>query len=57
VHGDASPLALLGGRDAGRLPTSSTCTCTLKLPSYQRKGTLREKLLYAIGAGAGFDLS
>lgn len=53
----ASPLAILGGRDVDRLPTASTCTNTLKLPDFRRSGTLREKLLYAIRAGAGFDLS
>ena len=30
---------------------------TLKLPAYERKTTLREKLLYSIRAGAGFELS
>ena len=30
---------------------------TLKLPAYERKATLREKLLYSIRAGAGFELS
>jgi len=29
----------------------------LKLPDYQNKQLLKEKLLYAINAGAGFDLS
>lgn len=40
-----------------RLPTSATCMNLLKLPPYKRKETLREKLLYAINADAGFDLS
>ena len=52
-----NPLALLGGRDVDRLPSASTCANTLKLPNYQRGGTLREKLLYAIRSGAGFELS
>jgi hypothetical protein len=29
----------------------------LKLPNFRRKATLKEKLLYAIGSGAGFELS
>lgn len=40
-----------------RLPTSATCMNLLKLPPYKRKEVLREKLLYAINADAGFDLS
>lgn len=57
VDCDASPLALVGGKDVDRLPTASTCYNMLKLPNYRRKETLREKLLYAIQSGAGFDLS
>ena len=55
-HG-ASLLAAVGGRDVDRLPTASTCSNTLKLPNFRRTATLREKLLYAIKAGAGFELS
>ncbi|KAG8189904.1 hypothetical protein JTE90_018685 [Oedothorax gibbosus] len=40
-----------------RLPTSSTCFNLLKLPNYQRKATLREKLKYAITCNTGFELS
>ena len=40
-----------------RLPTSSTCMNLLKLPKYKSKEMLREKLLYAIESGAGFELS
>jgi len=29
----------------------------LKLPKYESKESLREKLLYAIEAGAGFELT
>jgi len=39
------------------LPTASTCMNLLKLPLYSSKKILREKLLYAISSGAGFDLS
>lgn len=43
--------------DEQRLPTSSTCVNLLKLPRYKSERVLREKLLQAINAGAGFDLS
>ncbi|GAQ90225.1 E3 ubiquitin protein ligase [Klebsormidium nitens] len=40
-----------------RLPTSATCMNLLKLPPYRNKDMMKQKLLYAITAGAGFDLS
>lgn len=40
-----------------RLPTSSTCFNLLKLPNYQRRSTLRDKLRYAIRSNPGFELS
>lgn len=40
-----------------RLPTSATCMNLLKLPPYRSKQQLEQKLLYAINADAGFDLS
>ncbi|GIL56261.1 hypothetical protein Vafri_11597 [Volvox africanus] len=40
-----------------RLPTASTCINLLKLPPYRTLTAMREKLLYAINSGAGFDLS
>lgn len=43
--------------DQERLPSTSTCVNLLKLPRYGDAKTMREKLLYAINAGAGFDLS
>jgi ubiquitin-protein ligase E3 C len=46
-----------GGTDEERLPSTSTCVNLLKLPRYTNESTLREKLLYAITSGAGFDLS
>lgn len=46
-----------GDYDLDRLPTASTCVNLLKLPDYQNKTLLREKLLYAIHSGARFDLS
>ncbi|KAG5455723.1 MAG: hypothetical protein BJ554DRAFT_4760 [Olpidium bornovanus] len=45
-----------GGRP-DRLPTSSTCVNLLKLPPYPDQTMMRDKLLYAIYSGAGFDLS
>lgn len=48
-------------REAGlqedRLPTASTCVNMLKLPRYRSKSVLKSKLLFAVTAGAGFDLS
>lgn len=46
-----------GYYELDRLPTASTCVNLLKLPDYQDKTLLREKLLYAIHSGARFDLS
>lgn len=45
------------GTDQERLPSTSTCVNLLKLPRYTDERTLRDKLLYAISSGAGFDLS
>lgn len=46
-----------GGNEADRLPTASTCMNLLKLPECYDYNTLKHKLLYAIEAGAGFELS
>lgn len=46
-----------GGTDEERLPSTSTCVNLLKLPRYTNEATLRDKLLYAVTSGAGFDLS
>lgn len=46
-----------GAREVDRLPTASTCVNLLKLPDYRDKEALREKLLYSIRSGTGFDLS
>ena len=43
--------------DEERLPSTSTCVNLLKLPRYSNVKTLKEKLLYAVNSGAGFDLS
>lgn len=45
------------GDDENRFPTTSTCVNLLKLPRYRSENMLREKLLYAVNSGAGFDLS
>ena len=45
------------GDDEERLPSTSTCVNLLKLPRYSTASTLRQKLLYAVNSGAGFDLS
>ena len=51
-------LALKGRRDpVNRLPTASTCFNLLKLPNYQKRSTLREKLRYAVLSNTGFELS
>ena len=43
--------------EEGRLPTAATCMNLLKLPPYDSIDVLRERLRYAIEAGAGFELS
>lgn len=40
-----------------RLPSASTCMNLLKLPAFETEDVLREKLIYAIQSGAGFELS
>lgn len=45
------------GQDQERLPSTSTCVNLLKLPMYKDEGVLKEKLLYSVFSGAGFDLS
>ncbi|CAD5172340.1 unnamed protein product [Musa acuminata subsp. malaccensis] len=52
----AAPLDV-SEEDLDRLPTSATCMNLLKLPPYQSKAQMRTKLIYAISADAGFDLS
>ncbi|XP_029044161.1 ubiquitin-protein ligase E3C [Osmia bicornis bicornis] len=51
------PFCIQHAGSVDRLPTSSTCMNLLKLPEFPDEKTLREKLLYAIQAGAGFELS
>ncbi len=44
-------------RDDEKLPTSSTCFNVLKLPTYSSERIMKEKLLYAIQSGSGFELT
>ena len=45
------------GSDQTRLPSTSTCVNLLKLPVYRDEKVLRERLLYSVNSGAGFNLS
>ncbi|GKY96085.1 hypothetical protein MPSEU_000568600 [Mayamaea pseudoterrestris] len=44
-------------RDGDKLPSASTCFNTLKLPTYSSEKVLKDRLLYAIKSGAGFELT
>lgn len=48
--------SLLRG-DGSRLPTASTCFNILKLPCYGSEKVLKDRLIYAIESGAGFELT
>lgn len=43
--------------EKSKLPTSQTCFNLLKLPNYKRRDLLKKKLIDAIEAGAGFELT
>ncbi|XP_067628842.1 ubiquitin-protein ligase E3C [Eurosta solidaginis] len=51
------PFFIQNAGDMERLPTASTCTNLLKLPPFKTEEQMREKLLYAIQSGVGFELS
>ncbi|XP_047041902.1 ubiquitin-protein ligase E3C [Helicoverpa zea] len=51
------PFCIQSAGASDRLPSSSTCMNLLKLPEFHTEEQLTEKLLYAIQAGAGFELS
>uniref|UniRef100_A0A182P9B5 Ubiquitin-protein ligase E3C n=1 Tax=Anopheles epiroticus TaxID=199890 RepID=A0A182P9B5_9DIPT len=51
------PFIIQNAGDTDRLPSASTCMNLLKLPAFEEEDVLREKLLYAIQSGAGFELS
>jgi ubiquitin-protein ligase E3 C len=44
-------------RDGDKLPSSSTCFNTLKLPTYSSEKVMKERLIYSIQSGAGFELT
>ncbi|XP_020590733.1 E3 ubiquitin-protein ligase UPL6 [Phalaenopsis equestris] len=49
--------SIVAEEDLDRLPTTATCMNLLKLPPYKSIEQMRNKLIYAINADAGFDLS
>lgn len=49
--------SVLNAGSRQRLPTAATCMNLLKLPPYVGFDEMRQKLLYAVTAGAGFELS
>ena len=51
------PFGILSAKNTDYLPSASTCMHLLKLPMFQEKETMRDKLSYAISSGAGFELS
>lgn len=51
------PFCIQHAGTSDRLPSASTCMNLLKLPEFETEEMLKEKLLYAIQAGAGFELS
>ena len=40
-----------------KLPTAQTCFNLLRLPTYSNHKVMKEKLLYAINSGAGFEMA
>jgi ubiquitin-protein ligase E3 C len=44
-------------RDGDKLPSASTCFNVLKLPTYSSEKILKQRLIYAIESGAGFELT
>uniref|UniRef100_A0A0N5AUB3 HECT-type E3 ubiquitin transferase n=1 Tax=Syphacia muris TaxID=451379 RepID=A0A0N5AUB3_9BILA len=50
-------LAIKRKQVPARLPTASTCFNLLKLPNYNKKSLLLQKLRYAIHSETGFELS
>lgn len=51
------PFCIQNSGDTDRLPSASTCMNLLKLPALGSRELLKEKLLYAIQSGSGFELS
>lgn len=51
------PFCIQNSGDTDRLPSASTCMNLLKLPAFSTREQMKEKLLYAIQSGSGFELS
>ena len=51
------PFCIQNAGTDDRLPTASTCMIRLNLPEFHDENVLRDKLLYALESGAGFELS
>ncbi|TNN18436.1 Ubiquitin-protein ligase E3C [Schistosoma japonicum] len=51
------PFSIQITNDLDRLPTASTCMNLLRLPNFRNKEILRNRLLYALNANAGFEYS
>lgn len=51
------PFCIQKAGSTDRLPTASTCMNLLKMPAFEDYETLKVRLLYAIQADAGFELS
>jgi len=51
------PFCIQSAGTDDRLPTASTCMNLLKLPEFADIDVLREKLVYALESGTGFELS
>ncbi|XP_046457732.1 ubiquitin-protein ligase E3C-like isoform X1 [Daphnia pulex] len=51
------PFCIQNAGTDDRLPTASTCMNLLKLPEFHDENVLRDKLIYALQSGAGFELS
>lgn len=51
------PFCIQNAGTEDRLPTASTCMNLLKLPEFHDETVLKNKLLYALQSGAGFELS
>lgn len=51
------PFTIQDAVNTDRLPSASTCMNLLKLPPFKDEDVLKEKLLYAVNSGTGFELS
>ncbi|CAH8645663.1 unnamed protein product [Heterobilharzia americana] len=51
------PFSLQITDDIERLPTASTCMNLLRLPDFRNAEIIRDRLLYALNANAGFEYS